>query len=167
PLDKGVQHPLGAGLLEIDGKLVAVDLGDGAVAELDVEDALAGGEQAAAALVTGDQFTLDDPRLVPGCRAIGIGPAGALPAGGGIGAFERIHPVEPAFGEAETVAAIGAERLLDLDMLLRQLVDEARRQRRLPQVMQAPVLREADMHPLARPRQADIGEATFLLEPLA
>lgn len=38
-LHERVEHHLPAGLVEIDGELVAVDAGDGAGAELDVEDA--------------------------------------------------------------------------------------------------------------------------------
>lgn len=42
--EEGVDHALGAGHLEIDGQLVAVDGGYLAVAELLVEDAFALGE---------------------------------------------------------------------------------------------------------------------------
>ena len=44
PLHKPIQHALLPGAVEFDRQLVALDLGDIAVAEFDVEDAVADGE---------------------------------------------------------------------------------------------------------------------------
>ena len=41
PFEKAVDDAFRAGLVEVDGELVALDGGDGAVAEFLVEDALA------------------------------------------------------------------------------------------------------------------------------
>src|SRR6185437_10314172 len=53
----------------------------------------------------------------------------------------------------------------DLDMLLRQLADEARRDGGLPTAVDAPVGGEGDRGAAPRARDADIGEAALLLEP--
>ena len=63
PLHEGIQHALLAGLVEIDGQLVAVDRADAAIAEFLVEDALADRIVAGAADdALGDQFALDQAR---------------------------------------------------------------------------------------------------------
>src|SRR4051794_20030778 len=62
--DEAVQHPLAPRMLELDLELVAFDLGDGAVAELGVEDALAERDVAAAGVAEAYRrgFDLHDPR---------------------------------------------------------------------------------------------------------
>jgi hypothetical protein len=49
-------------------------------------------------------------------------------------------------------------------MRRRQIVDEARRARRLPQTVNAPVGREENPRPALGAGYADIGEAALLLE---
>jgi hypothetical protein len=61
PLHKPVQHPLLPGLVEIDGELVAFDGDDVAVAEFQVEDAVADREgRRGVGDGFGDEFALDD-----------------------------------------------------------------------------------------------------------
>ncbi len=62
PLDEAVHHALLAGLVERDGKLVAVDGDDIAVAELQVEHAVADREVGDRAGRLGDQLALDGER---------------------------------------------------------------------------------------------------------
>ena len=59
PLHKTIHHALLAGLVEMDGELVAVDGGDVAVAEFLVEDAGADGEGRGGAGGFRDQFAFD------------------------------------------------------------------------------------------------------------
>src|SRR5690606_10270078 len=97
--DKAFQHLLGAGFLEIDGQLVAFDIDHFAVAEFEVEDALA--QRKAARLAAevdraGHQFALDGER--PGVLAARLVGAGALPAGRFVDAFEGVRLVESAEG---------------------------------------------------------------------
>src|SRR5690606_35428905 len=58
-IDEAVDHPLAARLVEVDRQLVAVDLGDVAIAELLVKDALALLERRGLTSRGGDQLTLD------------------------------------------------------------------------------------------------------------
>ena len=123
------------------------------------------------------------PVAVGGLGAVGLG---ALPAGRRVGVGEgaaalRADIVEarravgvaaiaaPARGErpaaiAVAVAAVGIARLGDLDMGFRQFVEEARRDGRLPQAVDAAVGDEPDVQVLLGARQADIGEAALFLE---
>src|SRR6185437_11964864 len=63
-----------------------------------------------------------------------------------------------------TEAARAAGRLLHLDVGLRQLIEEARRHRRGPQAVDAPIGGEIDAGALARAGQADMRQAALLLE---
>ena len=54
---------------------------------------------------------------------------------------------------------------LHLDMRLRQFVEEARRDGRVPQAVDAAVGGEIDLGALARAREADMGEAALFLQP--
>src|ERR1700704_5135123 len=62
PLHEAIHHALLAGLVELDGELVAVDRGDVAVAELDVEHAVADREGGNRAGRARDQLALDGER---------------------------------------------------------------------------------------------------------
>src|ERR1700736_1608697 len=59
PLHEAIHHALLAGLVELDGQLVAVHRGDIAVAELEVEHAVADREGGSRAARAGDQLALD------------------------------------------------------------------------------------------------------------
>jgi len=61
-LHEAVHHLLLAGLVELDGELVAVDDADAAIAELLVEDAVADREGRGIAGRAGDQLALDGER---------------------------------------------------------------------------------------------------------
>ena len=90
-LHKTVHHLLRPRLFKLDAELVAFDLGDGAIAEFEVEDAFAhgkGGAVVAEVDGTGDEVALDGQRAA--ALATGLVGAGALPAGGFIDAFERV-----------------------------------------------------------------------------
>ena len=63
PLHKTIHHALLAGLVEMDGQLVAVDGGDVAVAEFQVKHALADREIRGRAGGFGDQFAFDNHRF--------------------------------------------------------------------------------------------------------
>src|SRR6202022_2754372 len=89
----------------------------------------------------------------------------ALPARRRIGRPIGIH-----IGETRLrIAAIGRTccRFDDFDVTFRQLVQETRGNRRLPKPMNAPVGREIYFRPPLCPRETDIGEAAFFLEPRA
>src|SRR6185312_345994 len=119
---------------------------------------------AAAAVVgrAGDEVAVDGERAAA-AAVLGLG-AGALPAGGLVDAVERIGHREARAGAAAIgVTAIGRAGVLDLDRLGRQLVEEARRDRRLPEAVDTPVLRHADAGALPGAGDADIGEAAFFL----
>jgi hypothetical protein len=73
PLHETIHHALLAGLVELNGQLVAVDGGDVAVAEFLMEDAVAEGEGGDGAGRFGDQLALDGER-----QAAGAGTARAL-----------------------------------------------------------------------------------------
>src|SRR5687767_6995391 len=102
PRHKAVQHPLLAGLVEVDGELVALHGDDLPVAELLVEHPLAARVAAAPACRGGDQLRLDGLRT-GGAPAVVAAPLllGALPAGRGIAA------VEPGPRLLEAAAAVG------------------------------------------------------------
>src|ERR1700722_3944828 len=68
-LDETVHHLLLAGMVEIDGELVALDVGDIAVTELLVEDAVAGAEGRGGAGRLGDELALDGERAVAAGRS--------------------------------------------------------------------------------------------------
>src|SRR5262249_58451451 len=91
------------------------------------------------------------------------GRGGGVPAGGRMGRAEAPHLVDPR-GAVAAIAAKTALRLLHLDMRLGQLVDESRRNGRRPGAVDAAVRHEIDLGPLARPGEADMGEAALLLE---
>ena len=65
---------------------------------------------------------------------------------------------------AGAVAAVGIAGVGHVDMRLRQFVEEARRDGRLPQAVDAAVGDEPQMQVPLGPRQAHIGEAAFLLQ---
>src|SRR5690606_7643341 len=213
--DEAVEHALLAGLVEIDGQLVAVDAGDVAVAEFLVEDAVAdlegGGhvghrlrhqlavdgaalDRGAAGAVAGIDLAIADAldgmagarapvavgrlgavglRPLPARRRIGVGegaassPASLVEARGAVGVLASGLTLAEAAAVTSAVAAIGRAGLGDLDMGLRQLLDEARGNGRLPQAVDAAVGGEPDVQVLARARQPDIGEAALLLQPRA
>src|SRR4051812_3769590 len=88
--DKALQHLLAAGLFEIDGQFVALDAGNGAVTELEMEDPLthAEGRFVTAQIDrTGDEVALDGERAA--ALALSLLGSGALPTGGFVDAFER------------------------------------------------------------------------------
>src|ERR1700686_5211011 len=62
PLHEAIHHALLAGLVELDAELVAVHRGDVAVAELEVEHAVADREGGSRAARAGDQLAFDDER---------------------------------------------------------------------------------------------------------
>src|SRR5581483_11058781 len=148
---EAVHNALAAGLVEVDGELVAVDLGDMAVAELLVEDALAQLEARARGRGGGHQLALDGHRtLRAGLVVAAPLLLGALPAERGVAAGEAgARLLEAAAAVRVVPAAAGnavrAPRLDHLDVRLGQLVDEARRRGRLPQAAVAPVLHEAHL----------------------
>src|ERR1700736_3151446 len=93
PLHEAIHHALLAGFVELDGELVAVHRGDIAVAELEVEHAVADREAGSRAARAGDQLALDGerrsarphrslPRIGPRLRA-----APGLPSGGRLAPF--------------------------------------------------------------------------------
>src|SRR5690606_1570379 len=126
--DEALQDLLGAGLLEIDGQLVALDLDHLAIAEFEVEHPLAQREVAGLAAQihrAGDQFPLDGQRAA--APAAGLVGAGALPAGGFIDAFEGVRLVEAAGrAPAIAIAAIGGAGIAHLHHVGGQFVEEAR-----------------------------------------
>ena len=90
PLHKPVQHPFLPGLVEINRQLVAVDPGDVAVAEFEVEDAVADGIGGIRAGGTGHQFAFDGGAAARAGFAVGdafdLGArAGAPIVAGGVG----------------------------------------------------------------------------------
>src|SRR5262245_7052622 len=85
--------------------------------------------------LAGDEMTLDDPGCRPHRLAGGITLLRPLPPRRRIAVGEGLEIIEPA--PAEGIDAIGGEArraLDDIDMIGRQLVDEARRQCRLPEI---------------------------------
>src|ERR1700750_1492543 len=74
PLHKTIHHPLFAGLVEADGELVAVDGGDVAVAEFQVEDAVADAEGGRGAGGFPDECAFDGEGCVLLVRAPGAAP---------------------------------------------------------------------------------------------
>src|SRR5690606_11048706 len=129
-IDEAVDHPLAARLVEVDRQLVAINLGNVAIAELLVKDALALLERRGLTSRGGDQLTLDHQRsalrLVPlapallralpaGRLVIGLeAPAGVVEAAASIRIGEA---VEAGVGPAEP-----ARRLHDVHVLGRQLI---------------------------------------------
>src|SRR5690606_10637326 len=169
--DETVQDALAAGLLEVDLELVALDAGDGAIAEFGVEDAHADGDVATAGIAEADRAgaRLDDAGRGRGEAAA---PRGALPArtaraGAGEAALgpqrvgEGIGALRPV-GAPQALAA-GHRRLL-LDMRRRQFGDEARGDRTRPLAVDAPVRGMENGAAAARARDRDIGEPSLLLE---
>ena len=73
--------------------------------------------------------------------------------------------LDEATAAAEAMAAIGRRHRRDLDMGLGQFVDEAGRQSRLPEIVDAAVLGEGNHGPAFGAGDADIGEPALLLEP--
>ena len=139
-MEDAVADAVGGGAAGALGDEVALD-GHGAAARL-------GLPAEATALATSIAARLP-PRLRP------------LPAGRRIGAVETLGGLGK---PARAVAAEAALGLDHLDVRLRQFVDEARGDRRLPERVHAPVLRERDVRLLPRPRDADVGETALLLE---
>src|SRR5690606_42127856 len=93
--DEALQHLLATGLFEVDGQLVAFDIGDGAIAELEMKDAFTHGEGGSVTPQidrTGDQITLNSERAA--ALAACLLRAGALPARRFVDALERIGLVE-------------------------------------------------------------------------
>src|SRR5688572_16520678 len=137
--DEAVEHALAAGMLEVDLELVALDLGDVAVAELGVEDALADRDVGAAGIAEADRAR---PRLEhPGGAAVeGAAGRSAAPARAAAGAAldvgEWVGALGPV-GAPQRFAA--AHRRLLLDMRVGQLGDEARWDRRGPLAVDAAV----------------------------
>src|SRR5579885_1629728 len=70
PLHKTIHHPLLPRLVEADGQLVAVDGGDVAVAELEVEDAVADRIGRGGAGRFGDQLAFDGQGLATASRSL-------------------------------------------------------------------------------------------------
>jgi hypothetical protein len=66
PLHKTIHHPLLPGPIELNRQLVAVDGTDVAVAEFQVEDAVADGKRRDGAGGFGDQFAFDGERDAAG-----------------------------------------------------------------------------------------------------
>src|SRR5208282_4023842 len=161
PLDKGIEHQFAASLVEVDGELGAIDSRDGSGAEFDVEYPRAR-RKTARRIGTGDNFAFDGRRLAR--RRL----VGALlrtaPARRFVFRAEGIHIGETRLGVAAIVRS--AAGVFDqLHMVCRQVVDETRRRRGLPQAMNAAIAGEQDFRPQPRPRHADIGEAALLLQP--
>src|SRR5204863_9982357 len=95
--------------------------------------------------------------------AVGLG---ALPARRGVAGAEGFDIVEA--GRAIAAAAAPARTALgfrDLDIMRRQFVEEARRDRGRPGAMDAPVGCEIELCPAAGAGQADMGEAPLFLQP--
>src|SRR3546814_8389306 len=75
------------------------------------------------------------------------------------------HPARfTTVGAATRKPVVEAGLRPDLHRLRRQLVDEARGDGALPEIVDTPVGGEGDADPFAGPRQADIGEAPPPLE---
>src|SRR5712675_1924211 len=74
PLHETIHHALLAGLVELDGELVAVDRDHVAVAELDVEDAVADLVSGYGAGRLGDQFAFDGERTAAASARSGATP---------------------------------------------------------------------------------------------
>src|SRR5207302_1464662 len=154
-LDEAVEHLLRPGLLEFYVQLVPVDRYDTAVAELLVEHALADREVGLVAL--------DGAAVVHGLVAPAR--AGAAHAGD---AEALVVEARGLVAQAAVVAGrvggveAGVARLGQ--PVGRQLAQEARRDGGLPLVEHAAIGGERDIGPLARPRQADIGQPSLLLQ---
>src|SRR5262249_24994743 len=89
----------------------------------------------------------------------------ALPAGRGVAGAEGVHFIEARGAIARHAKTAGAaRRFFDLDMRLRQFIEETRRHGRRPHAMDAAVRGEGDFGELARAGEADMGEATLFLE---
>src|SRR5262245_17558174 len=74
------------------------------------------------------------------------------------------HLIE-ARGAGVAVAGKAALALRHLDVRLRQLVEEARRDVRRPQPVHAPVGGEIDLGATSRPREPDMSETALFLKP--
>src|SRR4051812_36162269 len=187
PLHKTVDHLFLAGLLEGDGELVAVDLHHMAVAELLVEDAVlqrefgrGGGfrhqlalDHHGAALVA-RKAAGRERRLVLAEAAAGLAAAvaiavglGALPARRAVAGTEGFDVVEARGAVAAAAPAGAALGFRDLDVLRRQLVEEARGNGGGPGAVDAAVGGKEDFGAAARPREADMGEAALFFQPRA
>ena len=165
--DEAVEHLLAAGVLEVDLELVAFDRGDGAVAELAVEDALAEREVVAALVAEADARDGAAPRsrAAAGGGSKERAARGALPAGAariaagdvgeGVGALGPLarHRLSP------PVIVVSS-----LDVRLGQLGEEARGDRAGPLAVDAAVGGVEDGASAARAGDRDIGEAALLLE---
>src|SRR5215210_7973378 len=92
PLHEAVEHHFPSCLVEVDGELVAVDGGDGAGAELLVEDALARGEAGLGAGRFGDQLALDQQRAALRAASASAGEAAAVAAVVGKTALAELVP---------------------------------------------------------------------------
>src|SRR5262245_47712823 len=106
---------------------------DAAIAEFLMEDASAALDVLAFGL-TRYKLAFNDMGCRAHCLALGIGALRALPARRVIGVGEGRDPLLEAARAigAKSIAAVGVRHRRDLDMGLRQLVDEARGQARLP-----------------------------------
>src|SRR3954453_7308006 len=197
PLHKTVDDLLLAGLVEGDGELVAVDLGDAAVAEFLVEDAVGEREFRGCAGGFRDQLALDRHRATAARREaaeIGGGRRGGkrrgrfleataaavaatapvavglrpLPARGRIARPEGLHVVE-AGGALAAGAAPGRATLgfRDLDICRGQVVEEARRDRGRPGAVDASVGRKIDFCPAPRAGETDMTEPALFFQPRA
>src|SRR5690348_213108 len=142
-------------MLEIDLELVAFDGGNGAVAELAVEHALAEREVGAALVAETDRRRA---RFDDALRFRVVGDAGrALPAGtaarpGDVG--ERIGALRPL---RPPQAFTAGHRRFFLDMRLGQLGKEAAWDRAGPLAVDAAVGRVEDRAPALRARDRDVG----------
>src|SRR5687767_317841 len=133
PLDEAVEDAFLAGLVEVDGELVAVHPDDLAIAEFLVENALARGEGAGTLGIARHELALNDARGGAQAAAHLIGLLGALPSRRGIVVGEGGGIVEARAAEAAyTIAAIARRHGFDLDIALGQFVDEAGGERVLP-----------------------------------
>src|SRR6266568_5305194 len=158
--NEAVHDFLVAGLVEFDRQLVLFDGAHGAVAKFLVEDAVAGGEAADMRhfrAAHGDAAPLNERRpAVPALAQAEFAPGEIGP--GKLGELRAAAP-----GGAHMRREAGLSE--DLDMVRRQLADEARRGGALPGAVDAAVGGEGDGGAMAGAGDADIGEAALLLEP--
>src|SRR5690606_2601582 len=134
--------------------------------EFEVEDAFAEGEGGfvvADINGAGDQIAVNGHWA--GALATGLLGAGALPAGGFVDALEGVSLVEAAGGPpAIAIAAIGGASVGDLHGIGGQFIEKAGWNGRLPEAVDAAVLRGGNAHALAAAGNADIGEAPLFFQ---
>src|SRR5262245_13277023 len=166
-LNEAVDDPLPPRLFEVDDELIAVDFRHPAVAELLMKNALPR-RIASGSARGGHQFAFQSERCAR-LAAVHALPLllGALPTGRGIATAEAARRLIKAAGAIGVVAAATAEVALrngDLDVGRRQLIDKARRCRRLVEAACAPVLGKADLGLPLGPGHADVGQPPFFFE---